>query len=91
MGRKMKITGGFKATPSDMERIIDIQNLLGVSRAKAVRSAIEKLYEEEKNLDNDRIEVHFFHDEQLKRKIEFLENKLKLNKSSIYRLAIRWF
>ncbi|MBL7575413.1 hypothetical protein SAMN00017477_0920 [Peptoniphilus asaccharolyticus DSM 20463] len=49
MGRKMKITGGFKATPSDVERIIDIQNLLGVSRAKAVRSAIEKLYEEEKN------------------------------------------
>ncbi|MDD7352115.1 MAG: hypothetical protein PUG84_01505 [Peptoniphilaceae bacterium] len=85
-----KYTGGLKATEKDLEYLSYIQSLMGVSRAKAIRIAIEKMYNSQKE-DINRKEVHFYYGDSLKYKIEYLENKLNLSKSNIYRLAIREF
>lgn len=37
-----KYTGGLKATERDLEYLSYIQNLMGVSRAEAIRIAIKK-------------------------------------------------
>lgn len=54
-----KYTGGLKATERDLEYLSYIQSLAGVSRAEAIRIAIEKMYNNQKE-DIDRKEVHFF-------------------------------
>ena len=48
------------------------------------------MYDNQKE-DSDRKEVHFFYGDDLKNQIEYLENKLNLSRSNIYRLAIREF
>lgn len=85
-----KYTGGLKATERDLEYLSYIQSLMGVSRAEAIRIAIKKMYDNQKE-DIDRKEVHFFYGDDLKNEIEYLENKLNLSRSNIYRLAIREF
>lgn len=87
-----KYTGGFRADRADLEYLKIIQKIIKVSRAEAIRLAIKNLYELEKQGDDiKKLEIHFFYGDELRDRIMYLENKLNLDKSTIYKLAIRKF